>query len=315
MGTLPHSVRVDYHELSQDLDSMLLKQGEPFGGTSIYAQYRVFKLAKSSGVKVVLDGQGGDELLAGYSGYPGYRLLSLIETKGWLEAHRYAKRWAKLPGRSYWLAWLYLGRIKLPDSLYEIARKLLGRSFRPRWLNVNYLSEHGVDFKERRPKLLQDNKGRRVKEQLASSLKQRGLPALLRHADRNSMAWSIESRVPFLTLPLAEFVFSLPEHFLISEEGITKHIFRESMRGIVPDEILDRKDKIGFATPESQWLMSMTDVIEDWINSAPEIDFINKAEIKKQFKKVKNEQRPLDGRVWRWVNYLRWYQLVIANIK
>jgi asparagine synthase (glutamine-hydrolysing) len=129
------------------------------------------------------------------------------------------------------------------------------------------------------------------------------------------MAWSIESRVPFLTLPLAEFVFSLPEHFLISEEGITKHIFRESMRGIVPDEILDRKDKIGFATPESQWLMSMTDVIEDWINSAPEIDFINKAEIKKQFKKVKNKQRPLDGRVWRWVNYLRWYQLVIANIK
>ena len=69
---------------------------------------------------------------------------------------------------------------------------------------------------------------------------------MLRHGDRNSMYWSIESRVPFLTIDLAEFVLSLPESYLVSRDGETKYIFREAMRGIVPDEILNRRDKIGF---------------------------------------------------------------------
>lgn len=310
IGAIAHKVVANQDEMREDLDAMLLKQGEPFGGTSIYAQYRVFKLAKESGVTVTLDGQGADELLAGYSGYPGHRLLSIIEKQGWLAAHRYAKRWSKSPGRSYALAWQYVGRIKLPDSLYELARKKMGRDFQPAWLNIDYLSQRGVEFKEKRAPLKQENKGLRVKEALANSLTGRGLSSLLRHGDRNSMAFSIESRVPFLTLPLAEFLLSLPENYLISDDGVTKHVFREAMRGVMPDSHLDRKDKIGFATPESTWLLSMVDVIKGWISDAPELSFLDKSELLKEFQKVVEGNKSFDGRVWRWVNYLRWCTLM-----
>ena len=80
------------------------------------------------------------------------------------------------------------------------------------------------------------------------------MPALLRYEDRNSMAHSIESRVPFLTRSLAEFVFSLPERFLIAADGTGKSVLRAALRGIVPDAVLDRRDKIGFETPEPSWL-------------------------------------------------------------
>lgn len=308
--TDPYKVVADQDEMRADLDEMLLKQGEPFGSTSIYAQYRVFKLAKASGVTVTLDGQGADELLAGYSGYPGHRLLSLIETEGWRVAHRYAKRWAQSPGRSYPLAWQYLARVLLPDWLYALVRKKMGRDFQPAWLNASFLAERGVDFKETRASLERSNKGRRVKEALANSLMHRGLPSLLRHGDRNSMAFSIETRVPFLTLPLAEFLFSLPENYLISDKGVTKHVFREAMRGIVPDSHLDRKDKIGFATPESAWLLGMVDIIRVWINEAPELPFLNRTALLREFEEVVEGKRAFDGRVWRWVNYLRWCTLM-----
>ncbi|QPL47220.1 asparagine synthase (glutamine-hydrolyzing) [Halomonas sp. A40-4] len=310
MRAVPHKVIASQEEMCAELDSMLLMQGEPFGGTSIYAQYRVFKLAKESGVTVTLDGQGADELLAGYSGYPGHRLLSILETEGWGAAHRYAKHWAKSPGRSYSLAWQYLGRIKLPDWLYETARKKMGRDFRPCWLNADYLRRKGVVFQEKRAPLSKENKGKRVKEALLNALTGRGLPSLLRHGDRNSMAFSIESRVPFLTLPLAEFLLSLPENYLISDEGVTKHVFREAMRGIVPDDHLDRKDKIGFATPESAWLLDMADVIRGWINEAPALPFLKRDELLKEFEEVVEGNRAFDGRVWRWVNYLRWCTLM-----
>lgn len=309
-----HKVYSSGQEMQQDLDHMLLMQGEPFGGTSIYAQYRVFKLAKENGITVTLDGQGADELLAGYSGYPEYRLLSLVEQGKFLAAHRFAKKWANWPGRSYKLAWMYLARIILPDSLYAFARKRMGRDFFPEWLNVNYLTKQGIQFSENRNARNKTNKGKRVREALASSLQGRGLPSLLRHGDRNSMAFSIESRVPFLTLPLAEFLLSLPEDYLISNEGETKHAFREAMRGIVPDSHLDRKDKIGFATPESQWLLGMAEEIKQWIEQSPEIEFINKEEILKEFHEVETGKRKFDQRVWRWVNYLRWYTLVIKAV-
>ena len=155
-----------------------------------------------------------------------------------------------------------------------------------------------------------ENKGQRVKEALANVLTNQGLSSLLRHADRNSMAFSIESRVPFLTIPLVDFLLSLPEQYLISDEGITKHIFRQAMRGIVPDEILDRKDKIGFTTPEDTWLVDKSQTIIKYINEAKEINFIIKEKLLNEFKEILQEKKVLDGRVWRWTNYFRWFSLL-----
>jgi asparagine synthase (glutamine-hydrolysing) len=300
--------------LSKDLDDLILKQSEPFGGTSIYAQYKVFELAKQSGVKVILDGQGADELLAGYDSYVGYRMLSIVETDGWLSAHRFIKSWAKnSSGRSYFLAWKYFANIKLSDYFHKLVRKKMGRDFEPVWLNIEYLKRKKICFKQKRPKLKNYNKGQRLKEALSNALTNRGLQSLLRHADRNSMAFSIESRVPFLTIPLVEFLLSLPEHFLLSSEGITKSVFREAMRGIVPDSHLDRKDKIGFETSEYNWLFCSFEENTKLINDAPEINFINKREILKELKKLMYSAKTYDKRAWRWINYLRWLDLI--NIK
>ncbi|MGE0022247.1 MAG: asparagine synthase (glutamine-hydrolyzing), partial [Hyphomicrobium sp.] len=213
----PHKVRASAEDLARDLDAIVMAQGEPFGSTSIYAQYRVFGLARESGVTVTLDGQGADELLAGYVGYPGHRLLSLLERGRIGAMHGFARRWATWPGRSYRQAWMHLGRTIAPDRLYGIARKVHGRDFKPRWLKTSALEDAGVRFNEARPPLAKGNGGRRVVEQMAYSLQTRGLPHLLRHADRSSMAFSIESRVPFLTTPMADFLLSLPESYLISD--------------------------------------------------------------------------------------------------
>lgn len=89
---------------------------------------------------------------------------------------------------------------------------------------------------------------------MASHLMHRGLPGLLRHGDRNAMRFSVESRVPFLTLQLASFLLGLPEAWLVSPQGETKRILRAALRGLVPDTLLDRRDKIGFQTPP-RWLL------------------------------------------------------------
>ena len=307
---IPHKVSATNVDLANDLDTMIRAQGEPFGSTSIYAQYKVFQLARDNGVTVTLDGQGADELLAGYNGYPGPRLLSLLENGEILAAHRFIKHWSKWPGRSYKQALLYLGRLILPGGLYDGARKILGRDFKPSWLNIEILREGGVHFNEQRPLRLKENKGQRVLEQLAFSLQENGLPHLLRHGDRNSMQFSVESRVPFLTLPMADLLLSLPENYLISNTGETKSVFRSAMRGIVPDEVLDRKDKIGFATPEQEWLLSMTETVRSWLHSSEHIPFLNRKALIESFDSVVDGKTAFSWQVWRWINFVRWYEMI-----
>lgn len=308
VGAIPHKVTATSEDLKRDLGSMIASQGEPFGSTSIYAQYRVFQLAKENDVTVTLDGQGADELLAGYIGYPGQRMLSMIEEGRYLNAHQFAMQWGRWPGRSYKKALMYFGSVVFPDKLYYYARKKLGRSSSPLWLNAQMMEDAGVKLSPDRMERVDGAKGRRVAEYLAHSLTTQGLPALLRHGDRNSMNFSVESRVPFLTLPLAELLLSLPEDYLISDQGETKCVFREAMRGIVPNEILDRKDKIGFATPEKEWLLGMADTVRNWLQASDQISFINRDALIRSFDSVVCGKTEFSWQVWRWINFVKWHE-------
>ena len=306
----PHKVSATGVDLANDLDTMIKSQGEPFGSTSIYAQYRVFQLAHENNVTVTLDGQGADELLAGYNGYPGPRILSLLEKGEILSAHRFIRQWSQWPGRSYKQALLYLGRLILPEGLYTGARKCLGRDFKPSWLNIDMLCEGGVRFNEQRPLRAKENEGRRVLEYLATTLQNRGLSHLLRHGDRNSMRFSVESRVPFLTLNMADLMLSLPENYLISDTGETKSVFRAAMRGIVPDDVLDRRDKIGFATPEKDWLLSMAEIVREWLQSSEQVPFLNRKALLENFDAVVDGKLAFSWQIWRWINFVRWYEMI-----
>jgi len=147
-----------------------------------------------------------------------------------------------------------------------------------------------------------------LREELHRNLVENSLPQLLRYEDRNSMAYSIESRVPFLTPELAQFIFSLPEKYLISNEGVTKWIFREAMRGIVPDVILDRKDKIGFATPEQKWLSVLRPWVDQVLNSpmSEQVPALVAGEMRKEWQRVLDGHAGFDFRVWRWLNLIKW---------
>jgi asparagine synthase (glutamine-hydrolysing) len=313
VGSRAYKVRVTSEELVRDLDDMIAVQGEPFGSTSIYAQYRVFKLARENGVTVTLDGQGADELLGGYNGYPGPRLHSLVDRRDYLDVLRFLNSWSKWPGRTWRAGATRLVGELTDGPLHDVLRNLVGQRNSPDWINSQVLREAGVKLGWPSRADSSDAGGRRMMSALRDALTVKGLPALLRHADRNSMRFSVESRVPFLTIEMAEFLLSLPEQHLVADNGETKSIFRAAMRGVVPDRILDRRDKIGFATPEREWIVEMSNTIRGWLSSDIGLPFLDQKALLKEFDQVVDGRRPFGWQVWRWINFYRWYQLRIYS--
>jgi len=127
VGARPHKIRATSADLVNEIGALVRHQGEPFGSTSIFAQYMMFRRAREEGMIVMLEGQGADELMAGYDGYGGARLHSLLETKGVLAAGRFLGAWQKWPGRKYGTAIrMMAGSMAPPDSLAVFKRNLGG---------------------------------------------------------------------------------------------------------------------------------------------------------------------------------------------
>jgi asparagine synthase (glutamine-hydrolysing) len=301
-----HKVQPAAADMVADLDRLVYQQDEPFGSTSIYAQDRVFRLAREAGVTVMLDGQGADELLGGYRPYLAARLASLLRQGRLGRAYGFVRRAARLPGSGGWKRLLaHAGSLALPPCLKGWALRLAGRGRLPAWLNGTWLASHGV---RARPRRAAPAAAEVLRQELRQSVVETSLPMLLRYEDRNSMAHSIESRVPFLTVPLVDFVLRLPEEHLIGRDGTSKNVFRLAMRGLVPDAVLDRKDKIGFATPEQRWLGVLGPWVDKTLRSdaAHQIPALHAAEMRREWQEIQEGRQPFDFRVWRWVNLIRW---------
>ena len=298
-----HKVRATAGDLSRDLDAMVQLHDEPFGSTSIYAQFRVFQAAQEAGIKVMLDGQGADEILGGYDFYKGARLASLLQQGRWLEAAHFLNCVSQKGNIGSYRGIAHCARFLLPSTMQSVARTAAGKGIYPPWLNRSWFDDRGVDAE------FADYTGTQnvLRESLTQSVS-RNLPGLLRYEDRNSMAWSVESRVPFLTAELVSFLGTLPECYLIDSQGTSKSIIRKAMRGLVPDAILDRRDKIGFVTPERRWLTEL----DDWVrfaldgDTAASLPFLNLHAIRKEFDAVRQQRRPFGFHIWRWVNLIRW---------
>jgi asparagine synthase (glutamine-hydrolysing) len=234
----------------RDLDRVIDAQDEPFGGPSIYAQYRVMRLAKESGVSVLLDGQGGDELFAGYPSCYAPFFLELVERGSWAEAFGQWNGLSNAPiGRRALLGQLvtHLAIRELPSALRGLmARQIMGEG---RFLERDFINRH-----LKRDRQLAERASVSLNTFSSQLLTTYSLPLLLRHEDRNSMAWSIEARTPFVDdHPLTEYVTAIPSVFKI-RNGWSKALLREAMRPALPAAIYSRRDKLGFATPESAWL-------------------------------------------------------------
>ncbi len=254
--------RVERHEVQPTPQALLKELGDfvwhnelPVSSGSQYAQWCVFRQARESGVVVLLDGQGGDELLGGYEQH----FRAYVAEPGRSDAERAAIR------QRYPLALAGFGeqvKTRLPHGL----RRALAR-----WAGVGSNITFGFTPEAARlldrPLSVSDSAFTGLKALLSRESFQTVLPTLLRYGDRNSMAHSVEVRLPFCDHRLAEFVFGLRSEILMGDAQ-TKRLLREAMRGILPEGVRTRWNKQGFVPPQDQWmkgglLNAVADTIED----------------------------------------------------
>ena len=307
-----HKVTIASDDLLRDLEHLIRTQDEPFGGTSIYAQYRVFRMAAEQRLKVMLDGQGADEVFAGYMSYLPHRWAGQIRAGAWWDALRSMRMVMRMMAPSSGMSMSALMQRGLgsmvPARLRPSLRRLAGRPEAPSWIDDAWFGQRGVELQ---PNPVRFGIGRDLRSALRVTLLQSSLPALLRYEDRNSMAHSVESRVPFLTPRLVEFTQRLPEGFLIGDDGLTKNVFRRAMRGIVPDAILDRRDKIGFEPPQRKWLTELDPWVRETLSteSACRLPCLRSAQMLHHWENVGARRDRFDWTVWRWLNAIAWANL------
>lgn len=238
-------------EFIEAIDEVVYLQEEPFATPSIFMQYFLFQKAKRIGCKVMLDGQGSDEILLGYERYYSAHLHSLAALTALREIFRIENNsrltfGAILCGLAYF-------------SVSGIRIRNLQRKFR-------FLKkEHTQDF----PNIAKLTKGvRDIRAMQKMEIESFQLPHLLRYVDRNSMRHSIEARVPFLDHHLVETCYGISSKLKI-KDGWTKHILRVAMDGLVSNNILWRKNKFGFEAPTASWINEVSGVMELAISQSP----------------------------------------------
>jgi len=249
-------------ELLADLPALVRHQDEPFPSASVYSQFRVMKMSRAAGVPVLLDGQGGDEVLAGYHYHYGPYLAEVASRRGLAAALREARQAREVTGRpwSFFLGLLAYHAVPLPAGVqaWAVRRRATQGRVPPELLAVDGAGRANgvrVERHRRRPGL---------HAELRAGIVATSLPALLRYEDRNSMAFSVEARTPFLDYRLVERAQAVPAADLI-RDGWTKAVLREAMAGVIPDRIRRRRDKIGFATPEARWLREIAPHVREWL--------------------------------------------------
>ncbi|MBC6367462.1 asparagine synthase (glutamine-hydrolyzing) [Algoriphagus sp. AK58] len=249
-----HEVYSEINDLDELLDKIYHHQEEPFGSASILVQYQVYELAKKKGVTVLLDGQGADEILAGYHPFFTTYFNEIKKRSGdlfnkefaaYTQLHEGNSINAKIPKPGF----IQAIATYFPGLVNRVGRKMLNLKLQ----NTSLMSEDFFSsFRGKPHNYFNVNPGN-LNSHLYFSTFEVGLPTLLRYADRNSMAHSREVRLPFLSHELVEFIFQLPAELKI-KEGWTKYIMRLAFEDLLPQEITWRKDKIGFEPPQKSWM-------------------------------------------------------------
>ena len=298
-----HRVSPDSQELINDLEELMKAQEIPFASTSIYAQFRVMKLAKEKGVKVLLDGQGGDEIFAGY---PHFYISFFLEMTKNFAIFYFLKEFLKI--RNSPVDYKYLLKGILKSLGWRIAPRFLKARMREmakieaKCLKGDFLDSHRKDLGEYEEFLVFSLNS------LSSKLIEKSLRSLLRYEDRNSMWFSVEARTPFSDdINLIELQVRIPSVYKI-RNGWSKFLLRNAVRGILPNEIVWRRDKKGFLTPEKEWILDRWNYFEDIIFS--EREFFDPEKVLKFKSQLLNE-----GSLWRFINIGLWKKVFFEELR
>lgn len=245
-------------DLINEFDKLYEHQEEPFGSASIFAQWKVMKLARENNVTVLIDGQGADEVLAGYKPFYASYLNQLYKNfdRNFMHEKRKALEFHNVKFTSS-LRTKILLRYPSVFSLGSKTAKVIGvkKKETGRLLNLSgFDTGFAAEVSHFARPVIEENDDH-LKNSQRNVIQRLGFLTLLRYADRNSMAFSREVRVPFLSHELVNFVFSLPDNFKL-KNGWTKFILRKSMEKTLPSEITWRREKIGYEPPQQKWLAS-----------------------------------------------------------
>lgn len=263
-GTRPNPVEPDGSDLPDIFEKIVWHQDEPTGGPGLYSQWKVMEQAQTR-VTVLLDGQGGDELLAGYHHYFREYLSELAKElhrqKGDLdEVLRVGALVGSVTGQDHQaLAERAIRRAKRPKILQLFQKDRPGRVRTPALLHPDLAQE--VSKKDATRMDIDRLFSNSLTQKLYDDLVRFSIPALLRYEDRNSMAFSLEARVPFLDHRLVEFCFALPNEFKILPPH-TKLVLRKAMNGRLPASVTRRQDKLGYPTPLANWFRGS---LKEWV--------------------------------------------------
>jgi len=298
-----HHVYPSPQSLLEEIDDFTWHQEHPFSDTSVYAQWTVMRLAKEQGVTVLLDGQGGDEVLGGYASYRASYYRDLLRGLHWGQFLAALSGQVRLQGPALLPATL---APLLPDRVSQPLRRFLrppgiSADFERRWISPP------TRIPARFPSALHAD--------LYQTLRCTVLPLLLRFADRNSMAFSREVRLPFLDPRVVEFLFAIPEDQKI-RGAVTKVILRRALRGLVPDKILRRTDKVGYETPQAEWLRGpLRGWADDVIHSQAfrEREWIDAKRIEGVWKSFLTGQAKYHKQLWLWLWLEAWAGIFLCH--
>jgi asparagine synthase (glutamine-hydrolysing) len=283
-----HVVAPEAAEFAAQIDACLRAQGEPAVSPSVYLQYRVMQAARAAGLKVMLDGQGGDELLCGYERYAPIWALELAHSAGTLTALRQFNRLAghMRPGR----------RGMMALAAYVLVTPLRRRVVAARAAFLR--EEFSAAVLEIATRIGRCSRG--LHDARLADIRAFSLPALLRFEDRNSMAHSIEARVPYVDREVVSCALRIPGVELL-RDGFTKYPLRELAARVLPESIAWRRAKVGFEPPTARWLAPLGERMQREVERSSLIARL-----------CRNVPRlsavPLALR-WRLYNLARWQQL------
>lgn len=239
-----HIVTPDGESFAQQLETLILHHEEPISSASIYAQFKVFEKAKEQNSKVLLDGQGADELLGGYDRYRQWYLQELL-AKGQFQLFQKEKMAGHT--NTHWSYINYLAAFFPTLTANELQEKAIRQAKHHSWIEPSFIKSHF------RKELFHKPVVRKLNDLLLYDCCSGRLEELLRFADRNSMYHGREVRLPFLQKDLASFIFRLPSSFKI-KNGFTKWLLRKTMENELPASITWRRDKVGFEPPQKDWM-------------------------------------------------------------
>jgi len=245
---IQHFIQPDPQTFLQDLERFVRIHDEPVGGISVYASYCLARLTRENNVLVTLNGQGGDEILSGYWQTYFLYLRELLLRGEWLTVARH-----------YSGAIFFHGNPELIRQTPLMFKRYLSRS------SIKGQIRGTVPSISQDPKILEtilslQNQHRRVYE-----IRTMFLPRLLKWDDRNSMAFGVEGRYPFLDHELIELCLSISPETLY-QNGWVKWPIRRGLGDRLPEKIRTRRTKLGFETPQNEWLcQTLRPMLEKWL--------------------------------------------------